>query len=200
MNKNSFIKGVVMPKSQERCQEIREETKNLIIKKSILYFARNGFAGTKISDLSKHIGIAQGTIYIYFKSKEDLYAEIFAISDKIAGNDKLAMLAKLPLPADQKIKKMSDYVIKSLKDEMFAAGIALFTQRLLEGEADQTFYKTTEKIIKQGQKEGTVVSGNSRKLSEFYWGVVYLYAVKSLYTADSVMINANNLSRILLED
>lgn len=122
-----------MPKSQERCQEIREETRNLIIRKSILFFARNGFAGTKISDLSKHIGIA------------------------------------------------------------------LFTQRLLEGEADQTFYKTTEKIIKQGQKEGTVVSGNARKLSEFYWGVVYLYAVKSLYTDDCAMINSADLSRILLE-
>ena len=190
-----------MPKSQERCQEIREETRNLIIKKSILFFARNGFAGTKISDLSKHIGIAQGTIYIYFKSKEELYDEIFAISDKIAGNDKLTMLSGLPLPAEQKIRKMSDYIIKSLKDdEMFAAGIALYTQRLLEGEADQSFYMTTEKIIKQGQKEGTVVSGNSRKLSEFYWGVVYLYAVKSLYTADSVMITSSDLSRILLED
>lgn len=190
-----------MPKSQERCQEIREETKNLIIKKSILFFARNGFAGTKISDLSKHIGIAQGTIYIYFKSKEELYDEIFAISDKIAGNDKLTMLSGLPLPAEQKIRKMSDYIIKSLKDdEMFAAGIALYTQRLLEGEADQSFYMTTEKIIKQGQKEGSVVSGNSRKLSEFYWGVVYLYAVKSLYTSDSVMITSSDLSRILLED
>ena len=189
-----------MPKSQERCQEIREETRNLIIRKSILYFARNGFAGTKISDLSKHIGIAQGTIYIYFKSKEDLYAEIFAISDKIASNDKLSMLAELPLPAGQKIKKMSDYLIKSLKDENFAAGIALYTQRLLEGEADQSFYGTTEKIIKQGQKEGSVVSGNSRKLSEFYWGVVYLYAVKSLYTSDVVMISSDDLSRILLED
>ena len=30
-----------MPKSQERCQEIREETKKLIIKKSILFFAKN---------------------------------------------------------------------------------------------------------------------------------------------------------------
>ena len=190
-----------MPKSQERCQEIREETKNLIIKKSILFFARNGFAGTKISDLSKHIGIAQGTIYIYFKSKEELYDEIFAISDKIAENDKLTMLSGLPLPAEQKIRKMSDYIIKSLKDdEMFAAGIALYTQRLLEGEADQSFYMTTEKIIKQGQKEGSVVSGNARKLSEFYWGVVYLYAVKSLYTADSVMITSGDLSRILLED
>ena len=190
-----------MPKSQERCQEIREETKNLIVKKSILYFARCGFAGTKISELSKHIGVAQGTIYIYFKSKEDLYAEIFAISDKIASNDKLTMLAKLPLPAEQKIRKMSDYLIKSLKDdEMFSAGIALYTQRLLEGEADQSFYKTTEKIIKQGQKEGSVVSGNARKLSEFYWGVVYLYAVKSLYTVDSVMINPDDLARILLGD
>ncbi len=190
-----------MPKSQERCQEIREETRNLIIRKSVLYFAKNGFDGTKISDLSKHIGIAQGTIYIYFKSKEELYSEIFSISDKIAKNDKLTTLVKLPLPADTKIRKLSDYLIKNLKeDEMFSAGIALYTQRLLEGEADQSFYKTTEKIIKQGQKEGCVVSGNSRKLSELYWGVVYLYAVKNMYQTDFAMINSDDLSRVLLGD
>ena len=190
-----------MPKSQERCQEIREETRNLIIRKSVLYFAKNGFDGTKISDLSRHIGIAQGTIYIYFKSKEELYSEIFSISDKIAKNDKLTTLVKLPLPADTKIRKLSDYLIKNLKeDEMFSAGIALYTQRLLEGEADQTFYKATEKIIKQGQKEGSVVSGNSRKLSELYWGVVYLYAVKNMYQNDFAMINSDDLSRLLLGD
>jgi AcrR family transcriptional regulator len=190
-----------MPKSQERCQEIREETRNLIIRKSVLYFAKNGFDGTKISDLSRHIGIAQGTIYIYFKSKEELYSEIFSISDKIAKNDKLTTLVKLPLPADTKIRKMSDYLIKNIKeDEMFSAGIALYTQRLLEGEADQSFYKTTEKIIKQGQKEGCVVSGNSRKLSELYWGVVYLYAVKNMYQTDFAMINSDDLSRLLLGD
>lgn len=190
-----------MPKSQERCQEIRKETRNLIIKKSVLYFAKNGFAGTRISDLSKHIGIAQGTIYIYFKSKEDLYAEIFSISDKIAGNDKLTTLVKLPLPAETKIRKMSEYIIRKLKnDETFSAGIALYTQRLLEGEADASFYKTTEKIIRQGQKEGSVISGSTRKLSELYWGVVYLYAVKGLYTADYAMINPDDLSRLLLGD
>lgn len=190
-----------MPKSQERCREIREETRSLIIRKSVLYFAKNGFDGTKISDLSRHIGIAQGTIYIYFKSKEELYSEIFSISDKIAKNDKLTTLVRLPLPADTKIRKLSDYLIKNLKeDEMFSAGIALYTQRLLEGEADQSFYKTTEKIIKQGQKEGCVVSGNSRKLSELYWGVVYLYAVKNMYQTDFAMINSDDLSRVLLGD
>lgn len=190
-----------MPKSQERCQEIREETKNLIIKKSILYFAKNGFAGTKISELSRHIGIAQGTIYLYFESKVELYSAIFAISDKVAGSEKLVTFSKLPISADLKIKMLSDYVIKSLKnDEMFAAGIALYTQRLLEGDADQSFYKTTEKIIREGQKEGTVVSGSARKLSELYWGVVYLYAVKSLYTSDFSMITSEDLSRTLLRD
>ena len=190
-----------MPKSQERCQEIREETKNLIIKESILYFAKNGFAGTKISELSKHIGIAQGTIYLYFESKEELYSAIFAISDKVAGSEKLSAFSKLPISAELKIKMLSDYVIKSLKnDEMFAAGIALYTQRLLEGDADQSFYKTTEKIIREGQKEGTVVAGSARKLSEFYWGVVYLYAVKSLYTSDFSMITSEDLSRTLLRD
>ena len=149
-----------MPKSQERCKEIREETKSQIIKKSILFFARNGFAGTKISELSKHIGIAQGTIYLYFKSKEELYSEIFSIADKAAGAEKLNAFSKLPITAEMKIKMLSDYVIRSLKnDEMFAAGIALYTQRSLEGDADQRFYKTTEKIIKEGQKEGSEQRG-----------------------------------------
>ena len=190
-----------MPKSQERCQEIREETKNLIIRKSVLFFAKNGFAGTKISELSKHIGIAQGTIYLYFESKEELYSAIFAISESVAGLEKLESISKLPISAELKIKMLSDYVIKSLKnDEMFKAGIVIYTQRILEGDADQGIYKTTDKIIREGQKEGTFVSGNARKLSEFYWGVVYLYAMKSLYDTDFAMINSDDLSRTLLRD
>ena len=51
-----------MPKSAEKCREIRDEMKSRILHESMLYFARNGFAGTKISDLARHIGIGQGTI------------------------------------------------------------------------------------------------------------------------------------------
>ena len=31
-----------MPKSKERCNEIREEMRKTILQKSLLYFARNG--------------------------------------------------------------------------------------------------------------------------------------------------------------
>lgn len=46
-----------MPKSAERCEEIRQQMREHILQESVLYFAKNGFAGTKISDLAKYIGI-----------------------------------------------------------------------------------------------------------------------------------------------
>ncbi len=63
----------------------------------MLYFAKNGFAGTKISDLAKHIGIGQGTLYIYFKSKEELFHEIFALTNSSKEIKDLKMLISLPI-------------------------------------------------------------------------------------------------------
>lgn len=78
-----------------------------ILQKSLLYFARNGFAGTKIGDLSRNIGIAQGTIYVYFDSKEELYKEIFEITRYEKELRDMELLTKLPLPAREKIKQLS---------------------------------------------------------------------------------------------
>lgn len=93
-----------MPKSQERCQEIREETRSKILNDSMLYFAKNGFAGTKISDLAKHIGIGQGTLYIYFKSKEELFHEIFALTNNSKDIKELKILMNLPISAKKRYK------------------------------------------------------------------------------------------------
>ena len=121
-----------MPKSKERCKEIREEMRNTILQKSLLYFARNGFAGTKISDLSKNIGIAQGTIYIYFESKEDLFQEILKIADSNEMLKKMKMLVVMPIPPKNKLRLLSETVLSRLEeDETFAAMIALNTQMLL---------------------------------------------------------------------
>ena len=55
-----------MPKSAEKCAAMRDEMRERILRESLRYFARNGFAGTRIADLARGIGIAQGTIYRYF--------------------------------------------------------------------------------------------------------------------------------------
>lgn len=198
-----------MPKSPERCQEIREETRSKILHDAMLYFAKNGFAGTKISDLSKSIGIGQGTLYLYFKSKEDLFHEIYSMIDYGNETQKLKLLAGLPLSARQKIHKLSYFLIDRLeKEESFAAMIALNAQATLE-KNDFTYedtsyqsdwYQYTAKIIEQGQKEKSVVTGSPMKLADFYWGVVYLYSLKKLFTAKYETITVYDLERILLKD
>lgn len=198
-----------MPKSKERCQEIREETRTKILNESILYFAKNGFAGTKISDLAKHIGIGQGTLYIYFKSKEELFSEIFALANSSNEIEELQNLIRLPLSAKRKIRKLSNRVMTRLmEDDGYAAKVVLNTQMMFEQNSlisaqtscQSEIYQITEKIIKQGQKEGSIVEGLPAKLADYYWGVVYLYAQKRLFTTKYKMISEEDLSRILLKD
>lgn len=209
MKEYSFIeKGDSMPKTEQQCNEIKKQTRKKILHDSMLYFARNGFAGTKISELAKHIGIGQGTLYLYFASKEDLFQEIQKMIEEKQDIKEMKLLAHLPISAKKKIMNLSKTVLARLsKDENFAGMIALNTQMMLEQDcynssSDTTYqselYKCTAAIIEQGQKEGTVVTGNAMKLADYYWGVVYLYALKKLFTTQYEMIEAKDLSRTLL--
>lgn len=198
-----------MPKTAEQCEKIKKQMKEKILHESMLYFARNGFAGTKISDLAKHIGIGQGTIYLYFQSKEELFIEIRKMAEDEQDLRSLKLLSSLPISADKKINKLSKTVLKNLKENQnFAGTIALSTQMTFENgsgytSSDTTYksdlFKYTTKIIEQGQKEGTVVEGSAVKLTDYYWGVVYLYALKRLFTSEYEMIDAGDLNRTLLK-
>lgn len=208
--KNYSLKkdALIMPKSKKQCQEIRDTMRATILQKSLLYFARNGFSGTKISDLARNIGIGQGTIYVYFESKEDLYKEIFAIANYEEELKKMEFLIKLPIPAKEKMKQLSKTIIRQLKeDETFASKIVLNTQLILEqsnkaSSIDTSYqtklYELTEKIIKQGQKEKVVVDTSTMKLTDYYWSIVYTYALKRLFTSDFEFITAEDLNRSVL--
>ncbi|MFA9464677.1 MAG: TetR/AcrR family transcriptional regulator [Velocimicrobium sp.] len=198
-----------MPKSAERCEEIKIEMRDKILQKSILYFAKNGFSGTKISDLSKYIGIGQGTIYIYFESKDKLFQEIHRMINREKDIRQIKLLANLPIPAKHKIHKLTKEVLQQLEeDDLFAGMIALNTQMLFEQDENNSasgttyqseLYNSMTKIIEQGQKEGSVVSGNPLKLVDYYWGVVYLYALKKLFTTKFEQINSKDLERTVLK-
>ena len=40
-------------------------------------FAKNGFYATRVSEIAKAAGVADGTIYLYFKNKDDVLITIF---------------------------------------------------------------------------------------------------------------------------
>ena len=54
-----------------------------IIDAAIRVFARNGFYNSRVSDIAREAGIASGTIYLYFKTKDEILVTLFR--EKMAG-------------------------------------------------------------------------------------------------------------------
>ena len=53
-----------------------------IIDAAVRVFARNGFYNSRVSDIAREAGIASGTIYLYFKTKDEILVTLFR--DKMA--------------------------------------------------------------------------------------------------------------------
>jgi TetR/AcrR family transcriptional regulator, fatty acid metabolism regulator protein len=48
-----------------------------IIDAAIRVFARHGYYNSRVSDIAKEAGVASGTIYLYFKTKDDILVTLF---------------------------------------------------------------------------------------------------------------------------
>jgi TetR/AcrR family fatty acid metabolism transcriptional regulator len=48
-----------------------------ILRAAIKVFARGGFFNSKVADVAREAGVADGTVYLYFKNKDDILVSIF---------------------------------------------------------------------------------------------------------------------------
>jgi TetR/AcrR family fatty acid metabolism transcriptional regulator len=51
----------------------REQRRRAILQAARLVFARKGFEPSTLEEVAREAGLAKGTLYLYFKDKEDLY-------------------------------------------------------------------------------------------------------------------------------
>lgn len=63
-----------MPRHKDsgKITAIHQATLELVIK--------NGFVGLKMADVAQRSGMATGTLYVYYKSKEELVADVFLLT------------------------------------------------------------------------------------------------------------------------
>jgi AcrR family transcriptional regulator len=54
-----------------------KDIKETIIAESTKLFLANGFRGTSVKEITQAAGIARGTLYWYFKSKDEILVTIF---------------------------------------------------------------------------------------------------------------------------
>jgi len=56
---------------------LKNQKRNMIIEAAVHVFAEKGFFNANVHDVAQRAGIADGTIYVYFKSKDDLLISLF---------------------------------------------------------------------------------------------------------------------------
>ena len=115
-NPKSKIQNKHMSRSTRTNGEARvfvADKREAILRAAIKVFAGKGYFNSKVADIAKEAGIADGTVYLYFKSKDDILHSFFdrAMEDFIAeGKKELAQLES----AEEKLRRIAQLHLERL--------------------------------------------------------------------------------------
>jgi TetR/AcrR family fatty acid metabolism transcriptional regulator len=89
MNERSFMARPALTPVAKRPSEPRApvvDKREAILRAATRVFAQNGFFNAQVADVAKAAGVAAGTVYLYFRSKDDLLVSLFerTMKDAIA--------------------------------------------------------------------------------------------------------------------
>ena len=77
------------------------DKRQLILDAATRVFAERGFFAAQVADVARRAGIAAGTVYLYFKSKDDLLISLFDRTMQDAIREGRATLDAVSDPADR---------------------------------------------------------------------------------------------------
>jgi AcrR family transcriptional regulator len=84
-----------------------------IIDAATRVFAQKGYAAARIIEVAQAASVGKGTIYEYFRSKEELFFAVFEAVMLEAGEDIAAAAKQLEGSFAQRMRKLSDGIIQS---------------------------------------------------------------------------------------
>jgi AcrR family transcriptional regulator len=88
----------------------RVDIRRLLIEKGKELFGARGLKKTTVEDITREVGIAQGSFYAFFDSKEELYFEILEMEEKKLWESLRSHLGNIQLDR----KGFKDFLFKSL--------------------------------------------------------------------------------------
>ncbi len=89
------------------------DKREAILRSAIKVFAQKGYFNSKVADIAGEAGIADGTVYLYFKSKEEILHSVFdrAMEEFIAeGKREIAEIAS----AENRLRKIAELHLEKL--------------------------------------------------------------------------------------
>ncbi|MDY0405412.1 TetR/AcrR family transcriptional regulator [Virgibacillus sp. 179-BFC.A HS] len=143
---------------------------NTIIEAAVEVIAENGYHGSQVSKIAKKAGVADGTIYLYFKNKEDILVSVFeekmgqfieeikaAITSKANANEKLLTLIEMHF--EQLAANHHLAIVTQLELRQSNLGLRMQINRVLKPYLD-----VIDAVIEQGIGEGLYEASLNRRL------------------------------------
>lgn len=160
--------SVMKPSRRTRKDVIQEYRRSELLAAARTVFSQKGFHGATIEDVANEAGVAKGTVYLYFDSKNAIY--LAALRDGVELlNNEMRGKAAAPGPAEDRLRSLI-----AAKIAFFDANRDFF--QILQSEAgrienivsqtrDLYFQQAgiIEGVILDGIKEGSVRDINAKK-------------------------------------
>jgi TetR/AcrR family transcriptional regulator, fatty acid metabolism regulator protein len=121
-------------------------------------FARHGFFAARVSEIAKEAGVADGTIYLYFKSKDDLLISLFESRMKQVNDSLRAAIGNL-LPVEQ-LRAFIHAYLQLVSDEPTAAEV--LTIELRQSSKFMKEYENPEFVGFLRMLGGIIADGQAR--------------------------------------
>lgn len=136
--------------------------KQSILQAAIEVFSKGGFRNSSISEIAKRANVAEGTIYQYYKNKEDLFFSI-PIQKTIEFREQLDLHLQGITGAFNQIRKFIWYYLYFFKTNPEYGRILMLEMRVSRSFVKTKTYHFLKKsisrileIIQKGQNEGTI--------------------------------------------
>lgn len=89
------------------------DKREAILRAAVKIFAQKGYFNSKVSDIAAEAGIADGTVYLYFKSKDEVLRSVFDRTMDDFISEGRAELAKISTP-DEKLRMLANFHLRKL--------------------------------------------------------------------------------------
>ena len=159
------------------------DKREAILRAAIKVFAGKGYFNSKVADIAAEAGIADGTVYLYFKSKDEILHSIFdrAMADFIAeGRRELAAIdnpaAKLTRIAELHLEKLGADRDMAIVFQVELRGSTKFMQEFSAAGFGE-YLEIIRQTIEDGQRSG-----------DFRKDIKSVIAAKILYGALDEMV------------
>lgn len=119
------------PKTSERAKRRRRRRKEArpseIIDAAMALWSEKGFAATKLDDVAKAAGVAKGTIYLYFDSKEALFQS--AMEDRLVAT--IEQVGEMGSAFEGSSEELLRHVFGMVLQQVSQGGGIVFTKVLI---------------------------------------------------------------------